>query len=201
MTKPRLLLPLLAMMTLLCTACPSPRAPLPPVNTKAVTMEDTTLGPGDIFLVTVFGEKDLSGRFLVSAEGTIEFPLIETLKVQGKTPSQVGVMIKRKLATGYLKKPHVSIFVEAYNSKKISVFGQVRKPGTFNYVANMSVIEAISQAGGFTPMASKNKVSLTRVTDGKSSQVSLPVEDIGEGKKPNYLIRPGDIIFVPERVF
>jgi len=184
------------------TACPTPAvAPPPQATSLAMAVEDTTLGPGDIFSVKVFGEKDLSGKFLVSAKGTIDYPLIGTVKVQGKTPPAVGALIKKKLAGGYLKEPHVSVFVDEYNSKKISVFGQVRKPGTFNYENNMSIIEAITRAGGFTALASKNKITVTRVTNGKSARFTVPVEDIGEGTASNYLLRPGDIVFIPERVF
>jgi protein involved in polysaccharide export with SLBB domain len=187
---------------LLLSGCSAPAAAPPPTVTNlAKSVEDTTLGPGDIFSVTVFGEKDLTGKFLVSAQGTVDYPLIGRIKVQGKTPPSVGELITTKLAQGYLKTPHVSVFVNEYNSKKISVFGQVKKPGTFNYVNNMSIVEAITLAGGFTPMASKNKITVTRITDGKSTRFTIPVEDIGEGKAANYLMRPGDIVFIPERVF
>ena len=190
------------MLLVFLAGCPvSAVAPPPSVVNLAKADEDTTLGPGDVFSVTVFGEKDLTGKFLVSAQGTVDYPLIGRIKVQGKTPPAVGVLIKTNLAQGYLKNPHVSVFVDEYNSKKISVFGQVRKPGTFNYVNNMSIIEAITLAGGFTPMASKNKLTVTRVIKGKSARFTVPAEQIGEGTATNYLMRPGDIVFVPERVF
>lgn len=163
--------------------------------------EDTALGPGDVFNVEVFGEKDLSGKFRVSAQGTIDYPFAGTVKVAGLTPPEVATLIRQKLASGYLKDPSVSVFVESYNTKKISVFGQVQKPGTFNYMNNMSIIEAITLAGGFTPIASKNDISVTRVEHGKSRRFTVPVEEIGQGKSANYLLRPGDIVFVPERLF
>jgi polysaccharide export outer membrane protein len=162
---------------------------------------DTTLGPGDIFNVTVFGENDLTGKFCVSATGTIDYPLVGRVVVAGKTPPQVAAELRRRLAQGFIKNPHVTILVESYKSKKISVFGQVKRPGTFNYVSNMSIIEAITLAGGFTPLASKNDITLTRVEEGKSQRTVLRVADIGEGRAANYLLKPGDVVFVPERVF
>ena len=203
MTRPRkaLLLTLLVLLMSAAGCSSSAVAPPPSVVNLAMAVEDTTLGPGDIFSVTVFGEKDLTGKFLVSAKGTVDYPLIGTIKVQGKTPPAVGALIKTKLSEGYLKQPHVSVFVDDYNSKKISIFGQVKKPGTFNYVNNMSIIEAITLAGGFTPMASKNKLAVTRIIDGKSARFTVPAKEIGEGTATNYLMRPGDIVFVPERVF
>ena len=163
--------------------------------------EDTTLGPGDIFIVKVFGEANLSGKYRVSAKGTIDFPLIGTVRVLALTPPQVAKMLRKRLAKDYLKQPHVSVFVDTYQSKKISVFGSVRKPGTFNYINNMSIIEAITLAGGFTPLASKNKTTVTRHEKGVKKRYNLPVDDIGIGSAPNYLLQPGDVVFVPERVF
>lgn len=180
--------------------CPGSQAP-PPV-TSINQQLDTTLGPGDVFDVSVFGEKELSGRFRVSTDGTVDYPLVGSVKLAGLRPPQAAALIQSKLADGFLKNPHVSIFVESYNSKKISVFGQVRKPGTFNYVNNMSIIEAITLAGGFTPLASKNSIRVTRKEDnGKATKFTLPVMDIGEGRAANYLLKPGDVVFVPERIF
>ena len=165
------------------------------------TVEDTTLGPGDVFKVQVYGEKELSGKYRVSAEGKIDFPLVGSLKVVGMTPPKVAVALRERLAKGFLKDPHVSVFVDTYQSKKISVFGAVRRPGTFKYVNNMSIVEAITRAGGFTPLASKNDVTVTRVIKGKKMRIKVAVATIGDGRAPNFLLRPGDVVFVLERVF
>jgi len=183
-----------------CLGC-GHTSPAPPDRPKGPKNEDTTLGPGDIFVVKVYQEPNLSGKYRVSAKGTIDFPLIGTVKVQGLRPPQVAKMLRWKLAKGYLKNPYVHVFVDTYQSKKISVFGSVRKPGTFNYINNMSIIEAITLAGGFTPLASKNKTTVTRHEKGVKKMYNLPVDDIGIGKAPNYLLQPGDVVFVPERVF
>jgi protein involved in polysaccharide export with SLBB domain len=194
----------LVAMVLVClgtAACPHTKtANLPPVL-PIDSAADTALSPGDVFVVEVFGEKDLSGKFRVSSKGTIDYPFAGTVTVAGMTPPEVAAMLRRKLAAGYLKEPSVSVFVEAYQSKKISVFGQVARPGTFNYMSNMSIIEAITLAGGFTPIASKNDITVTRVEQGQSRRFSVPVQEIGEGKAANYLLRPGDVVFVPERIF
>jgi polysaccharide export outer membrane protein len=163
---------------------------------------DTTLGPGDIFDVRVYGEKELSNIFRVSSAGTIDFPLIGKVKVQGLTPSEVAELLKKRLKEGeFVKDPHISIFVREYKSKKISVFGQVQRPGTFNYEDNMNVVQAITLAGGFTPLADKNRTTVTRTLKGKKQRIRVPVEKIGRGTAVNFLLLPGDIIFVPERIF
>jgi polysaccharide export outer membrane protein len=163
---------------------------------------DTTLGPGDLFEIRVFGEKELSNKYRVSSDGSIDFPLIGTIIVDGKTPSEIAKLIEGLLVEGdFLKRPQVSILVEEYTSKKVSIFGQVKKPGTLPFRENMSVVEAISDVGGFTSMARTNDTTVIRVVDGVKKSFKVPVEHIGQGRAPNFILRPGDIVFVPERVF
>jgi polysaccharide export outer membrane protein len=163
---------------------------------------DTTIGSGDVFDVRVYGEEGLTGTYRVASDGTIDYPLLGTLSVQGMTPTGVTRLISDGLVNGqFLKNPNVSVFVKEYTSKKISVFGQVNKPGTFQYVDGMSIVEAISIAGGFTPMSRPNDVTVTRVINGTEKKFLVPVEAIGQGRASNFVLRPGDILFVPQRVF
>jgi polysaccharide export outer membrane protein len=106
-----------------------------------------------------------------------------------------------KLKQGFLKEPQVSVFVKEYNSKKVFVFGEVQKPGTFMYEEEMTIIQAITVAGGFAKSAAKNKVSVTRLEDGIEKRIFLSVEEIGRGKERNFFLMPGDIVFVPESFF
>lgn len=163
---------------------------------------DTTLGPTDVFDIRVFEEDELSSTFRVASDGTIDFPLLGNIHVAGKTPSEVAEIVERGLHDEqYLKKPQVTVFVKEYNSKKISVFGQVKKPGTFPYQDGMSVVEAISIAGGFTSMSRGNETTVIRVVNGKKKRFMVQVELIGQGKVPNFILQSGDIVFVPERIF
>jgi protein involved in polysaccharide export with SLBB domain len=174
---------------------------------QPVHVEDTTLGPRDVFEVRVFRHPEMSGDYEVSEEGTINFPEIGAVLVEGRTPGQVEKEIQQRLADGYLVSPSVSVLVKEYRSKTISVLGQVRKPSTIPYAAGMSVVDAISQAGGFTPMARKNAVTVTRVDRsqagegerGTTMSFTVPVESIASGKAKPFFLRPGDTIFVPER--
>lgn len=169
--------------------------------TQPVYVEDTTLGRGDLFEVRVFRHEDMSGTYSVSEDGTINFPEIGIVEVAGKTPAAVEQEIQTRLADGYLVDPSVSVLVKEYKSKTISVLGQVRKPTTIPYAAGMSILDAISQAGGFTPMARKNAVKVTRPGAPGTEAVAftVPVESIAEGKAKTFFLRPGDTIFVPER--
>jgi polysaccharide export outer membrane protein len=173
---------------------PFPTSP-PPAPT------DSAIGAGDVFEVRVYGETALSSSYEVANDGTINFPLIGSVAVAGRTPPEIQKEIETRLADGYIKKPSVSVRVTEYRSRRVSVFGQVRSPGTFPYTENMSIVEVISKAGGFTAMARKNSVRVTRGTGPATERIEVAVEEIGQGKAPNFLLRPGDVVFVPERVF
>ena len=162
---------------------------------------DTTLDVGDVFDVRIYGEADLSGTYKVGADGTITFPLVGVMQVKGLEPTEVANQLAKRLSDGILRNPQVSVLLKEQNSKKIVIIGQVSKPGTFNYTPSMNVVEAITVAGGFTPLAAKNDTTITRVDGGKKTIVRVPVESIGEGKARNVYLRPGDIINVPERIF
>jgi protein involved in polysaccharide export with SLBB domain len=164
-----------------------------------VYLEDTTLGPRDVFEVRVFRQEEMSGDYSVSEDGTINFPNIGIVDVKGKTPAQIEQEIQTRLADGYLVNPSVSVLVKEYKSKTVSILGQVRKPTTIPYAAGLSIVDAISQAGGFTQMARKNAVKVTRTEDEKTISYTVPVESIANGRAKAFFLRPGDTVFVPER--
>lgn len=161
----------------------------------------SALGPGDMLEVRVFQETELSGVWRVSSEGMIDFPLCGRVMMQGKTSSQAADALTACLQNGYLKHPSVSVLIREYNSKKVFIFGEVSKPGTFPYEDNMTIIQAVLLAGGFTKSASKNNTNITRILDGQEKKVKVAVQDIAEGREKNFVLQPGDIIFVPESLF
>jgi len=154
---------------------------------------------GDTLIINVFGEKDLTGKYQVSGAGTIDFPLVGRMKVKGLTSPEVASWLRRKLADGFLRNPHVSVFTEGFLSRrKIYVWGEVREAGNFDYRSGMTVIEAITLAGGMTQMASKGGVTVTRRIDGQHRTIQVPM---GKGESANYALAPGDVVYVPERAF
>ncbi len=170
------------------------------VPAGTVAPEDR-LGIDDVFEVRVFGEGDLSGTYKVSPDGTIDFPLAGRLRVAGLRIEQVQEVIVTKLKAGYLKDPQVSVMMKSWNSRKISVLGQVQRAGSVDYFPNMTLVDAIALAGGFTPTADRNKVNLRREVDKKVVTRSYAVGDISEGRSPNVTVLPGDVIVVEERLF
>lgn len=184
---------------LLLSACP----PANPVKHPPPVVADMSLGPGDVIVIDVFNEKELAEKtFQVAQDGTIDYPLIERLTVAGLNPEAVADVIALKLIDGgFLKNPQVSVLVEEYNSKRIHVLGEVKKPGTFSYEENMNLVQAITLAGGFTPLAKETRVSVTRKVDGKEIVFVVDVQKIVKNKSSNVPLQAGDIVYIPERVF
>ncbi len=159
------------------------------------------LGPGDVFEVTVYGEKALSGLHSISPEGTIDFPFVGQINVADRTPNEITTLLRERLRAGYLRDPFVSVLVRKYSSKKVFVLGKVQKPGTFPYAAGMTVVEAIALAGGFLSTANPNYVVVTRKgRDGNDKRIPVPVGKISEGLASNLELVTGDIVFVPDRL-
>jgi len=162
---------------------------------------DDRLGIDDAFEVRVYGEPDLTGLYRVSNDGTIDFPLAGRIAAQGLRVGELQQEIVTRLKAGYLLNPQVTVMVKKWNSRKISVLGQVQRPGPVPYFPNMTIVDAIASAGGFTGVAAKNSVNLRREVTGKVESRTYPVADITEGRSPNVTVRPGDVLVVEERLF
>jgi protein involved in polysaccharide export with SLBB domain len=187
--------PVLALALACTNGSPSPQA-------VAVEPDDTTLGAGDVFAVRVYGEEDLTNQYRVSQDGTIDFPLVGRIEVAGREPTEVADLIAARLRSGeVLVSPQVSVSVEEYNSKRFSVMGAVAQPGTFPMSTGLTVVQAISLAGGFTPLASRNSVVVTRRVDDELRRYQVKVEDVTRGEADDVVLRAGDIVYVPERMF
>ncbi|QSQ19418.1 polysaccharide biosynthesis/export family protein [Pyxidicoccus parkwayensis] len=179
---------------------PPPPPPTPAAEAGEARAGGGTLGPGDVVEVRVFQEPEHSGTWRVSPEGTIDYPLCGKVPLAGMTPSGAADALQTCLSR-YVRRPQVSVLIREYNSQKVFVFGEVQKPGTFPVDGEMSIVQAITLAGGFTKLASKNNTLVTRVVDGQERKIRVPVEDIGVGREKNFMLQPGDIVFVPESFF
>jgi polysaccharide export outer membrane protein len=175
-----------------------------PATTALPTVATTTsnLGPGDTFEVSVYGEKDLSGKHRVAEDGSINFPLVGRIEVAGRGAAEIAKMIETALHDRkLLREPNVSVFLLEQTSAQVSVVGAVAKPGSYPLTRGLSIIEAISAAGGLTPLASGDNTIVTRKSDGALKRFQVPVDAISEGRTNDFSLEPGDIVFVPERIF
>ena len=174
-------------------------ASAPPVTTGGLAA--STLGPNDLFEVRVYQEPELSGMYQVGPQGDIMFPLCKQVAVTGLTANGVAGKLRDCLSKGYLRNPQVSVLVKEFNSRKVFVFGEVQKPGTFPFEDGMSVVQALTLAGGFTKQAAQNSTSVTRHIAGQEVKTKVNVQDIALGKAANFTLEPGDIVYVPESMF
>ena len=176
----------------------------PPVNYPSIAPLDVTklkLGPGDKLELTIFyGTQQQKSDYTLDGSGVMQVQFIGSVAAGGKQINQVQDEIRKRLADGYINDPVVQLTIVEINSLTCSVLGQVEHNGTVKYTPGMTIVDAIAQSGGFSPLARKNLVRVTRkLDDGTKLTYEIPVEMIGEGKRPNFQLMPGDEVFVPER--
>ncbi len=188
----------LVMLALGCAGGAPPPRGLPPATPS------TTLGPSDLFEVSIVGEKDLPKEYRIQPDCSIDFPYINRVHdVCGLEPQQLVDKLRTTLKEqGILTNPQVTLVVKQYASKRISVIGQVNKPGSVPWTDGLRLFDVISQSGGFTSIADSKHVVLTRqVANGKSVTVNVNVDGIGDGTQPDIPVQAGDTIKVDSRVF
>lgn len=152
--------------------------------------ERYTLGSGDKIYITVFGQDDLSGEFVVNGSGQVSLPLIGDIAVARLSLAEAEAAVIGKLKPEYLRNPRVSI--QVLNYRPFYILGEVKQPGSYPYVSGMSVVQAVALAGGYTYRARENRLLIVRGTDEKRRE--QPADH-------DTSVLPGDIIRVPERFF
>ena len=155
------------------------------------------IGPEDSLRISVWNNKDLTLDIVVRPDGKISLPLIQDVQAEGLTPPELADVIHQKLLQ-FIKEPHVSVIVLQVNASKFYIVGEVKKPGTYFLRGDMSILQALSMAGGFTTFASPKNLRLVRNRNGKQNvRVVNYFEVIENASRENYLILPGDTLVVP----
>ena len=165
---------------------------------------DYKLGPGDVLQVFVWRNPELSVTLPVRPDGKISTPLVDDMVAIGKTPSELARDMEATLSL-YVLNPKVSIIVSQSISaaNQIKVIGQVRSPQSLAYHAGMTALDAIIAVGGLTDFAAGNRARILRKAPaGKEQSIPLRVQDLIKGKLAgNVVLRPGDVLVVPESLF
>jgi len=171
---------------------PAAAAPVMAVSTKSSGVGDDNyrLGTGDKMKVTVYGEDDLSGEFLVDASGQVQLPLIGQVPAAGLSVHEFVTQLTSVLGSKYLKDPKVSVEIENY--RPFYIIGEVNKPGEYPYEHDLNVLGAVALAGGYTYRADDSNVYIRR--SGVPKESTLPIN--GDTK-----IYPGDVVRIAERIF
>ena len=155
------------------------------------------LGTDDAIVVHVWKEPTISGPLVIRPDGRISLPLVGDLPAAGKTPMQLAATIADNLKK-FINDPSVTVTVTAVNSRKIFFIGEVARSGPLPLTREMTMLQAISAAGGLTPYANKRKIYILRGEKGK--QVKIPFDynkALKEGNQQGVVLVPGDTIVVP----
>src|SRR6202790_3080988 len=148
------------------------------------------LDAGDRLRVVVYGQEGLTNTYAIDAGGSITMPLIGSVPARGRTPATLASEISAKLRNGYIREPSVAVEIESY--RPFFILGEVQAPGQYPYVPNMSVESAVAIAGGFSPRALRDRVTLTHTGNSGSMRMVVPL---------GTAISPGDTVLVGERWF
>ena|SRR5947209_1754602 len=148
------------------------------------------LDAGDRLRIVIYGQEGLTNIYSIDAGGAITLPLIGSVPAQGRTPAGLAAAITERLRNGYIREPSVAVEIEAY--RPFFILGEVAAPGQYPYVPNMSVESAVAIAGGFSPRARRDRVTLTHSDASGSIRSIVPL---------GTPIGPGDTVLVGERWF
>lgn len=157
------------------------------------------VGAGDLIDIRVANSEELTGEYQVQEDGTIRFPWIGLVAVQGRSQSEISQEIEQQLSNGWLRDPQVQVVILARENREFTVLGQVNEPGSYPYKDGLKLLQALSLAGGMNPLAQAKKVQLTRETDKGRETFEIDVSAIIGGREDPQLA-PGDVVFVPERL-
>ena len=160
-------------------------APMPAVHDAPYRLD-----AGDKLRVVVYGQEGLTNTYAIDAGGAITMPLIGAVAARGRTPAGLAAEISAKLRNGFIREPSVAVEIEAY--RPFFILGEVAAPGQYPYVPNMSVESAVAIAGGFSPRARRDSVTLTHTDASGPMRMVVPL---------GTAIGPGDTVLVGERWF
>jgi polysaccharide export outer membrane protein len=148
------------------------------------------LDAGDRLRVVVYGQEGLTNTYAIDAGGSITMPLIGAVHARGRTPAGLAAEISAKLRNGFIRDPSVAVEIEAY--RPFFILGEVAAPGQYPYVPNMTVESAVAIAGGFSPRARRDSVTVTHTEASGSGRFVVPL---------GTSLSPGDTVLVGERWF
>jgi polysaccharide biosynthesis/export protein len=156
------------------------------------------IGPQDVLQIDVWKEPEITRTIPVRPDGKISLPLLNDVQAAGLTAMQLAGIIRDGL-TKYLVNPQVTVTVQTINSRRIFITGEMSRTGAVPLLPNMTALQALSTAGGFTPFARMKDIYILRMVDGKQVKYPFHYKDVIKGKRPeeNILLQPNDVIVVP----
>lgn len=180
--------------------------PAPPPEPAPAPAVDRTyrMHPGDSIRLEVFREPDISGVFPLSESGTIQHPLLGKVSLEGLNVEQAQATILDLLAARYLVDPKVVVTLERWAQRPVIVFGEVRSPGSYDIPPGerIHLLQLVARAGGFTDIASVDRVRVVRARDGAEETLRVRVSKLLKGGGAgDFELQPGDVVIVPRTIF
>jgi polysaccharide export outer membrane protein len=154
------------------------------------------MGPQDVLDISVWKEEQLTKTVPVRPDGKISMPLLNDVQAAGLTPTQLAGQITESLKK-FVTDPQVTIIVREINSQRVYMLGEVARAGAYPLLPNMTVLQALSSAGGFTQFANVKKIYVLRVENGKQQKFPFNYKHALESPDENILLKAGDTIVVP----
>jgi polysaccharide export outer membrane protein len=154
------------------------------------------IGPQDVLDISVWKEEQLTKTVPVRPDGKISMPLLNDVQAAGLTPTQLANQITESLKK-FVTDPQVTVIVREINSQRVYLLGEVTRAGAYPLLPNMTVLQALSSAGGFTQFANLKKIYVLRVENGKQEKFPFNYKHALESPDQNILLKAGDTIVVP----
>src|SRR5579863_7923915 len=167
-------------------------------NKSATDDPNYIIGPQDVVEISVWKEAELSRSVPVRPDGKISLPLLDDVQAAGLTPTQLAELLTESLKK-YVTNPQVTVIVTQINSQRIYILGEVNRAGAYPLLPNMTVLQGLSSAGGFTIYANLKKIYMFRTENGKQVRYPFNYRDVISGKASdeNVVLKAGDTIVVP----
>jgi len=167
--------------------------PVPPDSDKYL------IGPEDVLFIQVWKEEQLSQSVMVRTDGKISLPLIDEIPAAGLTPLQLKEVLTQKFKQ-FVETPIVTVMVREAKSFKVYISGQIARPGVYTLVEEITFLQLVPMAGGFTEWANQRKILLVRKEGGQEKRITINYKKIisGEDLSNNVILKPGDTIIVPD---
>jgi polysaccharide export outer membrane protein len=165
---------------------------------------DYRISPDDLIDMRVFQESDLDSVIRISSDGTANFPLIGNVALGGKTIPDAVSTLEKRYHDGYLVNPQVTLTLREYAKKRYTVLGQVQKPGSYTIEGSeqITLLQAIGIAGGYTRSADSGHVLVKRTESGKEKLIKINAKKMANGTAEGaFILQPGDVVTVEESIF
>jgi len=168
------------------------------IEQEAETSEDYLIHPSDVLEISVYGENELTRKLIVRPDGKVSFPLIGDIKVAKHSTSEVKAMIDKKISA-YIPDASSTVIVDQLGSLKYYVVGQVARPGMFNVPSSLTVLQALSLAGGLKTFADENSIIIIRGHGKDAKKIPFNYSRVKKGKRleQNILLERGDVVLIP----